>query len=463
MISFIDFLILPIYMVVFYFLGNITVKNRIDENPEYEYYQRGLIYKVLGGLALCIVYTQYYEGGDTTAYFTSSVSLYKMLWKEPDIFWKIMSNDLQWEYYYHFDHDMGYPGYYRDPQSFTVVRYTCLLHFFSFKSYILTTAIVSFISYQGIWRLYMLFCDLYPGLRRQFFFSILVIPSVLFWASGILKDTYTLMAACWFTFSFYKAFIKVEKVFINLVLMVIMATIMIQIKPYVFLALLPGSLIWFTFHRVKDIKNPILKAMLFPVLAGAVALVGALAFSTIKDSLGQYSSVEKILDKAVVTQNDLKQEYYAGNSFDIGYFEPTVAGILSKFPVATVAGLFRPFIWEARNPVMVISALENLVLLLLSLYLLLRSGPIVFARGVASEPLVLFSFLFSITFAFSVGLTTSNFGALVRYKVPSIPFFLSSLIILYNLAYNYEEVFKRNNEEEEENEDEASTNLVPSA
>jgi hypothetical protein len=127
--------------------------------------------------------------------------------------------------------------------------------------------------------------------------------------------------------------------------------------------------------------------------------------------------------------------------------------------VATVAGLFRPFIWEARNPVMVISALENLVLLLLSLYLIARSGPIVFGRGVVSEPLVLFSFLFSITFAFSVGLTTSNFGALVRYKIPSIPFFLSSLIILYNLAYNFDEVFKKGDEDEEEEEQQESESL----
>lgn len=203
------------------------------------------------------------------------------------------------------------------------------------------------------------------------------------------------MAACWFTFSFYKAFIKVEKVFINLVLMVIMSSIIIQIKPYVFLAFLPGSLIWFTFHRVRDINNPILKAMLFPVLAGAVSLIGALAFTTIKDSFGQYSSVDKILDKAVVTQNDLKQEYYAGNSFDIGYFEPTVAGILSKFPVATVAGLFRPFIWEARNPVMVISALENLVLLLLSLYLLFRPDPLSLRVGLPClNPWYYFPFYF---------------------------------------------------------------------
>ena len=41
--------------------------------------------------------------------------------------------------------------------------------------------------------------------------------------------------------------------------------------------------------------------------------------------------------------------------------------------------------------------------------------------------LLLFSFVFAIFFAFGVGLSTSNFGALVRYKIPCIPFYLSSL------------------------------------
>ena len=31
-----------------------------------------------------------------------------------------------------------------------------------------------------------------------------------------------------------------------------------------------------------------------------------------------------------------------------------------------------------------------------------------------------------------VGLTTANFGALVRYKIPLIPFFFTSLIIIVN-------------------------------
>ena len=47
--------------------------------------------------------------------------------------------------------------------------------------------------------------------------------------------------------------------------------------------------------------------------------------------------------------------------------------------------------------------------------------------------MILFSFVFAIFFAFAVGLTTSNFGSLVRYKIPSLPFFLASL---YMIRYN---------------------------
>jgi hypothetical protein len=42
----------------------------------------------------------------------------------------------------------------------------------------------------------------------------------------------------------------------------------------------------------------------------------------------------------------------------------------------------------------------------------------------------MFCFSFAIFFAFSVGLTTSNFGSLVRYKIPATPFFMAALFIV---------------------------------
>ena len=109
--------------------------------------------------------------------------------------------------------------------------------------------------------------------------------------------------------------------------------------------------------------------------------------------------------------------------------------MISKTPVAIFAGLFRPTLLDVRNPVMLISALENTALMIFLLYILFKTGPIAFARYIFSKPMILFSFIFAMFFSFAVGLTTSNFGSLVRYKIPALPFFLASL---YMIKYNKE-------------------------
>jgi hypothetical protein len=117
-----------------------------------------------------------------------------------------------------------------------------------------------------------------------------------------------------------------------------------------------------------------------------------------------------------------------------------------------MAGLYRPFLWDAKNPVMLISALENFFLMFLTIRVFFRLGPIKLFRKIFSEPLLIFSFVFAIFFAFSVGLTTANFGALVRYKIPSIPFFLSLLMILDQSRANEIQERKKQRLEEEEQE-----------
>ena len=156
-----------------------------------------------------------------------------------------------------------------------------------------------------------------------------------------------------------------------------------------------------------------------------IGLVGAAGvFSQASTSLGSYGSVDAIMERAVATQEDLKREAYKGNTFDIGTIDPSAGGMLSKAPVAIFAGLFRPTLLDVRNPVMLISAAENTALMVFLLYMLFKIGPFAFARYVAGKPMILFSFSFAIIFSFAVGLTTSNFGSLVRYKIPCVTLFL---------------------------------------
>lgn len=433
MLTLYDFALLPFYLSVILVVYISIQRKREIENPAYKYFVRGLLAKITGGVLLCIVYTKYYNGGDTTAYHNSSVSLYLLSFQYPAGFFRILLNDLSWENYYLFSPKTGYPGFYRDAQSFTVVRLTSLFQFFSFQSYLITTVLLATFCFHGVWRLYLLFCELYPGMERVFYYSILLVPSVIFWGSGVLKDSYTLTAGCWFTYSFYRVFIVRKKVFINIITAVLSAWLLIQIKPYILLALLPGAFIWLALHYTRQISDFASRLILAPIMISVVLLGGYLTISAVQTNLKQYSTFEKVIDKAVATQQDLKQEYYQGNSFDIGEFDNTLSGILAKFPAAFTAGLFRPFIWEAKNPVMVIAGLENAFMLGLTLFILFRIGVIAFIRAVAKNPLLFFSLVFSIFFSFSVGLTTANFGALVRYKIPAMPFYISSILIVYNL------------------------------
>jgi multisubunit Na+/H+ antiporter MnhE subunit len=68
--------------------------------------------------------------------------------------------------------------------------------------------------------------------------------------------------------------------------------------------------------------------------------------------------------------------------------------------------------------------------LLLSILTWRKHGFIYMQKIVLSDSFIVFSLIFSFVFAFIIGITTANFGALVRYKIPLIPFFMASLFII---------------------------------
>jgi hypothetical protein len=289
--------------------------------------------------------------------------------------------------------------------------------------------VLSFICYSGIWKLFMLFNDYFPKLQKQFAISFLFIPSVVFWGSGLLKDSITLSAVGWYTFYFHSFFIRKKRSFSSLAFIFISSYLLICIKPYIFFALLPGSILWLTNERLASVQNKILKSLAAPVFILVGIGLSFLLLSQMGDVLGIYA-MDKVLDRAVVVNIDQKQDYYKGSSFDIGHFDADPISMLGKAHLAIAATLFRPYLWDVRNVVMFMSALENTYILCLTIFLLIRLKLFSFFTLIGANPLLLFSFLFSLFFAFSVGIATSNFGSLVRLKIPCIPFYVAGLFVL---------------------------------
>jgi hypothetical protein len=69
--------------------------------------------------------------------------------------------------------------------------------------------------------------------------------------------------------------------------------------------------------------------------------------------------------------------------------------------------------------------------LFFTIYVVLKSGLRSFIKMVMTDPIIMYCFLFSFVFAMFVGASTLNFGTLVRYKIPCLPFYTISLFLIY--------------------------------
>lgn len=404
----------------------------------YKWYTTGLMLKCFGAIAVCLIYQFYYTAGDTISYYTNARTMTRLLQKDPAVFYDMMIGNLTWENFSVFDANTGYCDFYHDKQAMVVVRLIVPLVLVTFQSFVASAILLAWICYSGVWKLFLLFNEEFPAIQKQLAISILFIPSVVFWGSGLLKDTITLSAVGWYAYAFYFFFVRKQYRFKLIAYIFIASFLLILIKPYILIAFLPGSIIWLSNERLVNVKSKLTRILATPFILLISIWLGFFILVQLGDSLGAYA-IDKVLVKALESNLDQKREAYGGNSFDIGEFEPTAVGALSKAHLAIAATLFRPTLLDARNPVMILSAIENAYILLLTVFLLIKLKFFGFFTLLGEKPLLLFSVIFSLFFAFSVGLATSNFGSLVRLKIPCIPFFVSSLFVLkhlYEQKYN---------------------------
>ncbi len=429
-----EWVMLGIYCIVIFAITFGIQVMKLRTNPLYSYYTWAVTAKVVSSIVFCLIYIYYYEGGDTVSYYESSRSLVNLGMKDITSYLEVVTSSPSLTNYMIFDRETGYPWpyMYYDSQTFFVAKMISPLVLIAFKSYLITSILLSWISFFGAWKFFLMLCRYFPGLQRRLAFGVLFVPSVLFWGSGILKDTITLSAVCWFIVGIDQTLMRGRFSWRGLVVILITLYVLISIKPYVLYSLLPGAIVWIGLTNMKKIHSRFIRITLVPLVLVLSMAGGFFALSLLGGVMGKFA-FGKMLETASVTQKDLKADHYEGSSFDIGEFDPTVSGMIVKVPSAMAVGLFRPYIWEARKVVIVISGLENLIYLLTVVFLLIKILGNVrrFFRILNYYPILSFLLCYTLFFAVMVGLSTSNFGALVRFKIPFLSCYISMLLILH--------------------------------
>ena len=114
------------------------------------------------------------------------------------------------------------------------------------------------------------------------------------------------------------------------------------------------------------------------------------------------------------------------SSFTFPIIQSTTDVILA-IPNALIATFIRPFLWECNSPFMLMSAVENLDIITFFIVALF------FRKKKINYNLLLFCLSFVLFLYILTGLTVPNFGAIARYKVPSLPFLLIAILSIIDI------------------------------
>jgi hypothetical protein len=424
-----DFFITPVTLAIIFAMAY-YYRNRTTDNLIKKYFIPALAVKIIGAISVGLVYQFYYQGGDTFNFHMGSKQIYEAFWDSPVKAFQLIFADGEYK-----PSTLNYAlkvHVYRDLPSYFVVRVAGIFDILTFHTYSATASLFALLSFTGMWALFKTFYRIYPRLHKEFAVAVLFVPSVFFWGSGILKDTLTIGALGWMTYAVYNIFFLRKKYVINALIILFSAYVIYSIKIYILLCFLPGAILWIFITHYSKIRSIVTKVGLAPLVVVAVSVLSYYAVLKVGEDNKRYS-LQNLSHTAEITAKWLTYVSHreGGSFYTLGDFDYSPVGMARKFIPGIWVTLFRPYVWEAKNPVMLLSALESMAIMLFTVYVfLVKPGFLKSARSILGNPFVMFCLVFSIAFAFAVGFSTYNFGSLVRYKIPMIPFFLSALFII---------------------------------
>lgn len=432
-----DILLVPVCLILLYAI----IRNRANACPNEsirKYYYRAFYFKIICVFFYSIVTEFYFGGGDTLLYYQGIKDLRAALTDDVNHFSYIitssgLTDDNPLSPYFMYDryvNDITY-NYMHGAANFFIPRLGLIPSIIFYHSYLCICFCFMMFSLGGAIRIFKTFYHFYPSRIKEIALATLFLPSVGFWSSGLLKDTICFGAVGFMVYAFFNIFIRRRKFVASLIWIVISGYLLYTIKTYIFLVLLLALIIWIFAETNKLIKERTLRQIFAFMTLSIAALAGylLLQYFTSAETLKQYQ-LENIVSSAENQRNnylivdkmyDSKTSYYSINASN------PVLLVLNSI----IATFFRPFPWEVRSAAAVLSALEALTFLILTINLFLKIGIVRPFKLIFKDPRVLMSFIFSIIFAIGVGASTANFGSLSRYKIPCMPFYMITLLFLY--------------------------------
>lgn len=374
----------------------------------------------------------------------------------------------------------------------TPIRLNALIMLFSFGKYAVHALVMMIISFIGQYAFYKTFKAYFPKKEILLAVIIFLTPSVLFWTSGVLKEPIAMCLLGLFTYAYFKLVVHSQFKWKYVFLLILSTTLFLIIKPYIIALLLVPYLLFAIVKRFEIKRIIFFYAASLLLIYGAGILVLKFVFdkdvvNTIVVRQNDFVSLSKggiffinedkyvrlefkdsanyqLVDKeknlfqldrhssfmywnthnlrdTIYETNNLDTSYYSmraicapsGSAISIDRLQYSFSSFAKLIPQSFYNVLFRPFFFDSRSVLEMMASAENLAFILFFIFCFVFRN-----HKLADRNLVVCCISTIIVSFILIGITTTVTGAIVRYKVPFIPF-----LLMIPLLYLDPEVFKK--------------------
>jgi len=274
-----------------------------------------------------------------------------------------------------------------------------------------------------------------PEHRRYVLMGVMLLPSVIFWTGGLIKESVAMSGVGIAVLGAY--YLAERSDFLRgIVLIALGGLTAYLVKPYVLFPFFIAAPVWYLAARMRE-SGDNLSILLTPfrmiLFAGLVAL-GLMVLSYLVPSL----SVDSLGDELASVQYSGTTVSGNTNYHLISAESVATRGRVAQLLAAPFAFLFaltRPWFFEARSSQTLVATIETTALTLIMIQSVRRMGLMQWIRHILARPWLVFCITYVVIFGTAVGLGSTNVGSLSRYRIPMMPFYGALVAVSYAWAY----------------------------
>lgn len=280
----------------------------------------------------------------------------------------------------------------------------------SFGHYYINVIFYSFLTFFGPVALFRVFQNYFPGKRISVLLAVFMIPSFIYWTSGLHKEGLLFNGIALIIYVIYFGWKEHSITWKRILAVLISALTLLALRNYMLLMMIPALLSWTVARKLKRRALPVYISIYF--------LFAVLFF------IAPYLSSRLDFPGAVADKQKQFLQLIGGSEVPVQPLQPTWQSFLQNAPQAIGRSILRPYFSDVHHLLSMAAALEINLLLALSVFYFIWNW-----RRIQLHAFSLFCFFFSLSILLIIGYTVNFLGAIVRYRSLVLPLLFVPVLV----------------------------------